>query len=328
MQVIETRGLRKIYRPRVKAEGLSASFRALVKPTYRGIEAVRDVSLSVDRGEIMAFIGPNGAGKSTFIKMLCGILHPTDGALSVLNMSPMKQRQKLAMHIGTVFGQKSQLWMHLPALDSFTLLAAIYEIGDAERKRRVAELSELFELDEFLQTPVRKLSLGQRVRCEVAASLLHNPELLFLDEPTIGLDVVVKQKIRELILRRNRERGTTVFLTSHDPSDIEQLCRRAVVIDHGSLILDTPVEKLRSDYLGEKQVEVSFSTPQAIPEFAGVEEVAGSGGLKATLTVDTGVCPIADVMEKLSALGNVLDITISNPPMEDIIASIFGSKKG
>ena len=328
MYAIKTQNLEKTYRTRVKAEGLGASFKALIKPEWREIHAVKGIDIEIEKGDIVAFIGPNGAGKSTFIKMLCGILHPSAGEISVLGLSPVKDRRRLAMRIGTVFGQKSQLWLHLPALDSFTLLAAIYEISDAERRRRVDELSELFELGEFIQTPVRKLSLGQRIRCEVAASLLHDPELLFLDEPTIGLDVVVKQAIRELILRRNNEHGTTVFLTSHDPADIEHLCRRAVVIDHGSLILDTPVEKLRSDYLGEKQVEVSFSTPQAIPEFAGVEEVAGSGGLKATLTVDTGVCPIADVMEKLSALGNVLDITISNPPMEDIIASIFGSKKG
>lgn len=154
------------------------------------------------------------------------------------------------MQIGSVFGQRSQLWLHLPALDSFTLLSAIYEINDAERKRRVNELTELFGLAEFLHTPVRKLSLGQRVRCEVAASLLHEPALLFLDEPTIGLDVVVKQAIRKLILRLNKERGTTVFLTSHDPADIEQLCQRAVVIDNGALVLDSPVEKLRTDYLG------------------------------------------------------------------------------
>ena len=325
MQAIKTRDLRKTYRTRIKAEGLGASFRALAKPDWKEVQAVKGIDLEVGKGDIVAFIGPNGAGKSTFIKMLCGILHPSAGTISVLGMSPVKERRKLALRIGTVFGQKSQLWLHLPALDSFTLLAAIYELSDAERRSRVEELSELFELGEFLKTPVRKLSLGQRIRCEVAASLLHDPELLFLDEPTIGLDVVVKQAIRELILRRNKERGTTVFLTSHDPSDIELLCRRAVVIDHGAIVLDTPVEKLRSEYLGKKLIDVSFSIPQAIPKLAGVTENAGSGGLKSTLEVDTGICPIGDVMERLSALGNVLDITISNPPMEDIIAAIFRS---
>ena len=323
MQAIHTQDLSKTYRTRVKAEGLKASVRALFKADWKEVEAVKNVSLNVEHGDIVAFIGPNGAGKSTFIKMLCGILHPTSGDISVLGLSPQNDRRKLAMRIGTVFGQKSQLWLHLPALDSFTLLAAIYEISDSERKRRVAELSDLFELGEFLNTPVRKLSLGQRVRCEVAASLLHDPELLFLDEPTIGLDVVVKQAIRELILQRNRTHGVTVFLTSHDPADIEHLCRRAVVIDHGIVVLDSPVETLKSDYLGEKLVEVTFSSPQAIPSLPGVTAVGESGGLKSTLTVDTAVRPIADVMESLSALGSVLDVTISNPPMEDIIADIF-----
>lgn len=323
MLAIETHNLSKTYRTRVKAEGLGASFRALVQPDWREIKAVRDISLRVDQGEILAFIGPNGAGKSTFIKMLCGILHPTDGAISVLGMSPAKERRALAMRIGTVFGQKSQLWLHLPALDSFTLLAAIYEIDDATRKRRVGELSELFGLGEFLETPVRKLSLGQRIRCEVAASLLHDPELLFLDEPTIGLDVVVKQAIRELITRRNKERGTTVFLTSHDPADIEQLCRRAVVIDHGTVVLDSPVEKLKSEYLGKKLIEVTFSAQQSIPQLEGVLSATENGGQKSTLTVDTAIRPIGEVMERLSAMGNVVDITISNPPMEDIIAAIF-----
>ena len=323
MTAIETQNLRKTYSTKVKAGGLRASFRALVKPERKEIEAIKNISLKVERGEILAFIGPNGAGKSTFIKMLCGILYPTGGEISVLGLSPVKERRKLAMRIGTVFGQKSQLWLHLPALDSFTLLAAMYEISDGEKKKRVEELTEQFELGGFLNIPVRKLSLGQRIRCEVAASLLHDPELLFLDEPTIGLDVVSKQALRELILRRNRERGTTVFLTSHDPADIEHLCRRAVVIDHGVIVLDSPVEKLKSDYLGKKLIEVSFSIPQKIPGMAGVISAAGGNSLKTTLTVDTGICPIGEVMEKLSALGNVLDITINNPPMEDIIAAIF-----
>jgi ABC-2 type transport system ATP-binding protein len=323
MLAISTKGLTKKYRTRVKSEGLAASFRALAKPDWKEITAVDRINLDVEAGEIVAFIGPNGAGKSTFIKMLCGILHPSEGEVAVLGMSPVRERRNLALRIGTVFGQKSQLWLHLPPLDSFTLLAAMYEISDAERRRRVDELSELFELGEFLRTPVRKLSLGQRVRCEVAASMLHDPELLFLDEPTIGLDVVVKHAIREMILRRNKEHGTTVFLTSHDPSDIEQLCRRAIVIDRGVLALDSSVEKLKSDYLGEKVVEVTFGAPQIIPTLPGVDAATASGGMKATLVVDTGVCPIGDVMDMLSGQGNVLDVTISNPPMEDIIAAIF-----
>ena len=356
---IQTRGLSKTFRAKVKSEGLAASFKALVRPEWRTVEAVRGIDLDVGRGEIVAFIGPNGAGKSTFIKMMCGILHPSGGEISVLGISPQRERRRLAMRIGAVFGQKSQLWLHLPAVDSFTLLAAIYEIGEAERKRRVGELTELFGLAEFIRTPVRKLSLGQRVRCEVAASLLHDPEILFLDEPTIGLDVVVKQAIRELIVSRNREQGTTVFLTSHDPADIEQLCRRAVVIDHGSIVLDQPVDTMRSEYLEKKLIDVTFSVPQSIPKLPGVSAVAraGDGGenegvnengngngngngdsdsrtktrdtqaLRWTLSVDTAARPIGEVMARLSALGNVMDITINNPPMEEIITAIFESQK-
>jgi ABC-2 type transport system ATP-binding protein len=203
------------------------------------------------------------------------------------------------------------------------LLAAIYEISDIERRRRVNELTERFELGDILKVPIRKLSLGQRIRCEVAASLLHDPEMLFLDEPTIGLDVVVKQAIRELILERNKEHGTTVFLTSHDPADIEQLCRRAVVIDHGTIVLDSSVEKLKTDYLGKKLIEVSFGVPQELPEINGVTITGEPGSMRSTLIVDTAIRPIGEVMERLSAFGNVLDITISNPPMEEIITAIF-----
>ena len=325
---IETRGLLKTYRTKVKSEGLAASFRALVKPEWHSVEAVRGIDLDVGKGEIVAFIGPNGAGKSTFIKMLCGILHPSGGDVSVLGISPQRERRRLAMKIGTVFGQKSQLWLHLPAADSFILLAAIYEIGDGERKRRVNELTELFGLGEFINTPVRKLSLGQRIRCEVAASLLHDPEILFLDEPTIGLDVVVKQAIRELIAKRSRERGATVFLTSHDPADVEHLCQRAVVIDHGTVVLDQPVEKLHGEYLKKKLVDVTFGVPTALPELPGVEAAErDSGGLHWTLSVDTSARPIGEVMNLLSALGNVLDVTINNPPMEEIIAAIFERQK-
>ena len=328
MIAIDAKQVTKTYKTKIKEEGLRASFQSLVHPEWKETQAVNQVSLQVEQGEIMAFIGPNGAGKSTFIKMLCGILYPTSGEISVLGMSPAKDRRRLAMRIGTVFGQRSQLWLHLPPLDSFTLLAAIYEISDIERKRRVEELTELFALSSFLTTPVRKLSLGQRIRCEVAASFLHNPELLFLDEPTIGLDVVVKQAIRELILQRNKEQGTTVFLTSHDPADIEQLCHRAVVIDHGQIVLDTPVDELRREYLHQKTIEVSFSAPQTVPSLPGVQVITENEGQKAILTIDTQVIPIGNVMEGLSLLGGVLDISIADPPMEDIIATIFREQDG
>ena len=302
MSAIEVRNLNKQYRARVKEEGLRASFRALVRPSYQEIQAVKDISFTVERGEILAFIGPNGAGKSTTIKMLTGILHPTSGEISVLGLDPVKQRKKLSYHIGTVFGQKSQLWFHLPPTDSFTLLGAIYDMDQATLKKRVEELTGMFELGDLLKTPVRKLSLGQRIRCEVAASLLHSPDILFLDEPTIGLDVVVKHKIRELILRMNREQGTTIFLTSHDTGDVEQVCRRAIVIDHGVIILDQPVKKLR------------------VPEGVVLEK---AGKMGARLSVDTRICPIDEAMRWIISQGGVADLTVEDPPMEEIISTIF-----
>ena len=322
MHAIEAKGLNKLYRARIKEEGLGASFHALVKPTYKEIQAVDDISFSVEQGEILAFIGPNGAGKSTTIKMLTGILHPSSGEISVLGLDPVKQRRKLSYRIGTVFGQKSQLWFHLPPTDSFALLGAIYDVDKDTLRKRITELTEAFELGDLLKTPVRKLSLGQRIRCEVAASLIHAPDILFLDEPTIGLDVVVKQRIRELILRMNREQGATIFLTSHDTGDVEQVCKRAIVIDHGQIILDQPVKKLRYDYLNRKIIAVRFDVEQHLEAPKGVI-LEKSGKMGARLSVDTRVCSIDEVMRWLIAQGGVADITVEDPPMEEIIATIF-----
>lgn len=322
MYAIEAKGLNKLYRARIKEEGLGASFHAIVKPTYKEIQAVDGISFSVEQGEILAFIGPNGAGKSTTIKMLTGILHPSSGEISVLGLDPVKQRRKLSYRIGTVFGQKSQLWFHLPPTDSFALLGAIYDVDKDTLRKRITELTEAFELGDLLKTPVRKLSLGQRIRCEVAASLIHAPDILFLDEPTIGLDVVVKQRIRELILRMNREQGATIFLTSHDTGDVEQVCKRAIVIDHGQIILDQPVKKLRYDYLNRKIIAVRFDVEQHLEAPKGVI-LEKSGKMGARLSVDTRVCSIDEVMRWLIAQGGVADITVEDPPMEEIIATIF-----
>ena len=327
MYAIEAKGLNKLYRARIKEEGLGASFRALVRPIYKEVHAVHDISFSVKQGEILAFIGPNGAGKSTTIKMLTGILHPTSGQISVLGLNPVEERQKLSYRIGTVFGQKSQLWFHLPPTDSFALLGAIYDIDKVTLKKRIQELTERFELGDLLKTPVRKLSLGQRIRCEVAASLLHAPDILFLDEPTIGLDVVVKQSIRELILRMNREQGTTIFLTSHDTGDVEQVCRRAIIIDHGCIILDKPVKKLKYDYLNRKIIAVRFDVPRHLDVPEGVE-LEKSGKTAARLSVDTRIRPIDEVMRWLIGQGGVADLTVEDPPMDKIISAIFKKSGG
>ena len=321
--VVET--LRKDYRTRVKAEGLKAGIKALFAPEYREIQAVKDISFTVQRGEMLAFIGPNGAGKSTTIKMLTGILHPSSGNMQVLGYDPVKQRRELCAHIGTVFGQRSQLWMHLPPVDSFAMIGAIYGIEDNERRRRVDVLAQRFSLGEFLHTPVRKLSLGQRIRCEIAASLLYEPDILFLDVPTIGLDVVVKQAIRELILEWNREKGITVFLTSHDPGDVEHICRRAMVIDHGQEVLDQSVEHLKATYLNRKVITVKFLEPRKLSEMNGVK--VEESGVQAVLRVDTRVQPIGVVMQAVTEKGGVADITVNDPPMEEIITTIFRSRE-
>ena len=319
--------LSKKFRTRVKNEGFGESVKALFKSRYRDIEAVRDVCFSVERGEVLAFIGPNGAGKSTTIKMMTGILCPTAGAMDVLGLNPSRDRVKLSYRIGTVFGQKSQLWFHLPPLDSFRLLGSIYDMDRERYKKRLAMLIDMFEIGPFASQPVRKLSLGQRVRCEIAASLLHQPEIIFLDEPTIGLDVVVKQRIRELITQLNRDEGVTIFLTSHDAGDIEQLCRRAMVIDHGTVIMDETVKKLKYDYLNKKIVSVRYTDAVDLPRIDGLSVVKAAANA-AKLEVDTRTTNIGGIMQMLGQAGEIADITISDPPMEEIIAEIFRRERG
>src|SRR5688572_23256453 len=259
MPAIEVTNLQKTFRTKRKAAGMRGSVQALLKPEYNSIEAVRRLSFQMDAGELLGFIGPNGAGKSTTIKMLTGILHPTAGDAKVLGFIPWKDRQKLAYHIGTVFGQRPQLWYHLPAVDTFILFGKIFEMDDQETKKRIAFLSEAFEIQDLLETPVRKLSLGQRMRCEVAASLLHRPKLILLDEPSIGLDVVAKQNIRDAIRRMNQEEGVGVLLTSHDAGDLEALCRRVIIVNHGQIVYEDKVSSLKRKYLTTKMVEVRYA---------------------------------------------------------------------
>jgi len=355
MSIIEVDGLAKTFRSRERPAGLAGSLGSFIAPRYREREAVKHISFALEPGEILAFIGPNGAGKSTTIKMLTGILHPSAGKAQVLGLTPWQQRRKLAYHISSVFGQKSQLWYHLPPQDTFDLLARIYELDMAQYRKRRAFLVDVFDIAEHMRTPARKLSLGERMRCELAAALLHTPSVIFLDEPTIGLDVIAKQRIRELIGQLNTEEGVTVFLTSHDAGDIEQVCRRAIVINHGEIILDTPVTKLKRDYLKAKTVnllleepastllktdldaEVSFeharlsiqlpgSIHEEIQETEGVRVVKAKGhGLK--LKIDTSRTPLEPIIAAIVERCHILDMTIADPPMEEIIATIYGEKR-
>ena len=350
MSIIEVNGLAKTFRSRERSAGLAGSLRSFIAPRYREREAVKHISFTLEPGEVLAFIGPNGAGKSTTIKILTGILYPTSGKAQVLGLVPWQQRRKLAYHISSVFGQKSQLWYHLPPQDTFDLLARIYELDIAEYRKRRAFLVDVFDIAEHMRTPARKLSLGERMRCELAAALLHKPSVIFLDEPTIGLDVIAKQRVRELIGQLNTGEGVTVFLTSHDAGDIEQVCRRAIVINHGEIILDTPVGKLKRDYLKAKTVDLLLEEPAAallktesgtgkqrlsvqlpgsiheeIQAIDGVQVLKAKGhGLK--LEIDTSCTPLEPIIAAIMERCHILDMTIADPPMEKIIATIYGKK--
>jgi ABC-2 type transport system ATP-binding protein len=323
MTSIEVNHLQKSFQTKRKAAGLSGSIRGLLRPEYSMVNAVRDLSFRMEESELLGFIGPNGAGKSTTIKMLTGILYPSAGGAKVLGFVPWKERQKLAYVIGTVFGQRPQLWYHLPAIDTFTLFGKIYELDDRETKKRIDFLSEAFEIQDLLDVPVRKLSLGQRMRCEVAASLLHRPKLLLLDEPSIGLDVVAKQNIRDAIRRMNAEEGVGVLLTSHDAGDLEALCRRVIIVNHGQIVYEDKVSNLKRKFLTTKMVEVRYAREVA-KDFSikGVEILkVGNYGVK--LKFDTTQTAVDQVMSSISGAGDIMDITISDPPLEEVIARIY-----
>jgi ABC-2 type transport system ATP-binding protein len=320
---VNVRGLAKTFQLKRKAPGLRGSVRALWKPEMEVVTAVSDITFSLPEGEILAFIGPNGAGKSTTIKMLTGILHPSEGQASVLGYTPWKDRRQLGYHIGSVFGQKPQLWYHLPPEDTFQLFARIYELDMRAYKKRRDFLVDSFQIEHLLQTPVRKLSLGQRMKCEVAASLLHGPRIIFLDEPTIGLDVVAKQQIRDAIRTLNETENTTIFLTSHDAGDIESLCKRVIIINHGRLIYDDRTSVLKRQFLRRKVIDVRFGESLDSPfQLAGVTTLKqGTYGVK--LEFDTQTVPVERVIQQVMATKPCNDINIADPPLEEIIREIY-----
>jgi ABC-2 type transport system ATP-binding protein len=323
MTAIEVNNLQKNFQTKRKAAGLSGSLRALFKPEYSSVQAVNGISLKMEAGELLGFIGPNGAGKSTTIKMLTGILHPSGGEASVLGFTPWKDRQKLAYQIGTVFGQRPQLWYHLPAIDTFHLFGKIYELDERETKKRIDFLAEAFEMKDLLNMPVRKLSLGQRMRCEVAASLLHRPKLILLDEPSIGLDVVAKQHIRDAIRRMNQEEGVGVLLTSHDAGDLEALCKRVIIVNHGKIVYEDKVSGLKRKFLTTKMVEVRYAETVSKDFSINGVETLKVGNYGAKLKFDTTKTPVDSVLSRLSEAGDIVDITISDPPLEEVIANIY-----
>lgn len=325
MAVIEVKNLSKKFKVKIKEKGLKGSLKTIIKPKYKTIEAVKDISFEVEKGEIVAFIGPNGAGKSTTIKMMTSILNPDSGSIKVLGFDPMKDRKKLSYEIGTVFGQKEQLWTHLTPYDNFKFFGAIYDIPSYAVDKKIEEFKALFELEEFIDTPVRNLSLGQRIRCEIVASLIHEPKVMFLDEPTIGLDPVVKENIRTLIKRMNKEYKTTIILTSHDVSDIEKLCKRVIIINNGQLVMDDSMENLKYHYLNKKIVDAKMREKVNLDDEDGIT-ILKDKGYNIKIEVDITKRSVTDALKLLNP-DNIVDINISNTPLEDIISSIYKNKE-
>lgn len=324
-KVIEIKNLNKFFKTKYKEAGLKGSLKAIFSPKYNELTAVDNLSLDIKRGELVAFIGPNGAGKSTTIKILTGILYPSSGEVNVLGMVPWEERKKLAYRIGSVFGQKPQLWYHLPAIDTFNLLSKIYELNEKAYQERLKYLVDLFEIADIINTPVRKLSLGQRMKCEIVASLIHKPEIIFLDEPTIGLDIIAKQKIRELIKKLNQKENVTILLTSHDTQDIENLCERIIIINHGKTIYDGSVKNLKDNYLKNKVVSVKFGEEFKGLKLTGVK-IINSNKYFADLEVNTEKISIKQLLDKLISSYEIADINISGTPIEEVISDIYRKK--
>ena len=326
-KIISVANLTKVFKFSVK-DPKKGFLSNLVSPSSKSITAVDDVSFSVDEGETLAFIGPNGAGKSTTIKILTGILYPTSGIVSVLGLNPQSQRRPLALNIGTVFGQRSQLLFNLPITDSFELFFKVYELDENSYKKQKEKLIELFDLGEILDQPVRKLSLGQRMRGEIAVSLLHEPPILFLDEPTIGLDVVAKRKLRENLKEINKEFNTTIFLTSHDAGDIESICKRTIVINHGKTIFDGATDHLKREYLNKKLIRIALNDEnnEAMSLKQEGIKIAKNNKHEAVFEVDTTKVTIDEVLRNVVKSKSLEDITIEDPPLEEIIGRIYETK--
>lgn len=323
MAIIKVKKLCKDYKYSVKDETKGFLYN-LFNSNEKVVKAVNNISFEVEEGETIAFIGPNGAGKSTTIKMLTGILYPTSGDIKICGLTPIKDRDKLAYKIGTVFGQRSQLLPNLPLTDSMEMFGAMYDMSKEDIKNRIEELSELFDLKEFIKQPIRKLSLGQRMRAEIATSLMHRPKIIFLDEPTIGLDVVSKKKLRDLFLKINQEEKVTIFLTSHDTEDIQSICKRCVIINHGKIIIDTTTKDLISSYIKNKTIvitpETNFETFPDLPN--GIDYVEKTKD-QIVVKVNTEIIGTQKALQELTKKFNIDDVDIQNESLEDIIRGIY-----
>ncbi len=321
MDAIVTEGLTRIFRSPVKAEGLWGAVRSFFRRQYREYVAVSDITLRVQAGEIIGLLGPNGAGKTTLLKLLTGLLYPTAGTARVLGYIPWERSDAFRRQIALVMGQRSQLWWDLPAADSFILNRAIYRIPEPEFRRRRDQLAEMLGIADKLHIQVRRLSLGERMKCEIAAALLHAPQVLFLDEPTLGLDVVAQQAVRDFLRTYNRETGTTIVLTSHYMVDIEQLCRRVVVLEQGRIVFDGELPELVRRFAQDKLVRVEFTQPVAPELLQQFGQLHSWEGTRAVLRI-----PRADVAQRAATLLQqlpVLDIAVEELPVEEVIRALF-----
>jgi len=326
--LIRVEHLTKDYRLTRRREGVLGGLVDLVRPRKRTLRAVDDVNFTIDPGEMVGYIGANGAGKSTTIKMLTGILTPTAGQVTVGGLVPHRQRQSYTRHIGVVFGQRTQLWWDLAVVESFRLLQRIYEVAEASYRERMAFFDDLLGIGDLLDQPVRKLSLGQRMRCDLAAALLHEPQVLFLDEPTIGLDVVAKESVRSFLRAARDELGTTVILTTHDLGDIQQLCRRIIIIDHGVVLYDGELEAMRQRLGRRVRLQVELREPVDSTRLA-----ASTGALPVTWHAGTGrehtaefsrqEVTAADVIQAVVTTQRVSDLSILEPDIEEVVRHIY-----
>ncbi|RPI33335.1 MAG: ATP-binding cassette domain-containing protein [Chloroflexota bacterium] len=319
---IHVYNLQKYFKVYKHHRGFWGSFRNLASRDFTLVRAVDGVSFDVQSGEVVGYLGPNGAGKSTTIKMLAGLLVPTGGDLQVNGRVPWRERLAHVASIGAVFGQRTTLWWDLPVIESLDMLQYIYKIPPYRFRRNLDEFRQMLELDPFLDTPVRSLSLGQRMRADICAALLHDPGILFLDEPTIGLDVVAKERIRQFILHINRERGTTVLLTTHDLSDVEKLCERVMIIDHGRLLYDGTLAALRDRFGGKRRLVVDLAEEYATVEIDGAE-VVGREGSQVIYQFERTAITASELIGRLSACYRIRDLEVREPDIESTIRRIY-----